>query len=162
MKINRQDIRAALRGFLELLESTDKQASIELLELWLGQLVFLQHFVGEIEAEADDSAYKPTRDYTYWKRLIAEQFTSLGYYNIPPTAPLPTSVSELVGDAVDDLADIALDISECLQRWENLGEENALWYFRFSYETHWGTHLRNLEIYLHSLHYNGNNNRARQ
>jgi hypothetical protein len=132
MKIEHQDIRLALLGFLELLENAeDQQPKIETLELWLGQLAFLQHFIGDIP---DDNASLtlPTRDDAHWRKLIGENFPGFG-------------------SSVDDLAEIAVEISECVQRWEHAGENSALWYFKVGYQAHWGIHLRNLQTYLHNL-----------
>lgn len=148
MEIDRQDIRLALRGFLELLESADQQAKIETLELWLGQLAFLQHFIEDIPPEDTLSAL-PARDTAHWTKLIATHFPSLGNYN--PTISAETSDFDLsTGSSVDDLAEIAAEISECVQRWEIYGENHALWYFRAGYQTHWEKRLRNLQRYLHN------------
>jgi hypothetical protein len=153
MKIDRQDIHAALLGFLELLENTDKQASLEILELWLGQLAFLQHFVGNILDDGREYAASMDRDHARWRKLLGEQFPGLGSYDIPTAISAQISASETAaGDPVGDLAEIAAEISECVKRWENAGEEDALWYFRSSYQVHWGTRVRNLQIYLHHFH----------
>lgn len=145
MKIERQDIRAALLGFLELLESTDKQASIEILELWLGQLAFLQHFVDDIADDENHISVRPANEYARWRDILEMKFPTWGYYDIPTTHP------SQIGDAIDDLVDIASEVSECLRRWEQAGSDEALWYFKFSYQRHWGAHLRNLQTYLHNL-----------
>jgi len=161
-RINHQVIRRALFGFLELLESVDKQANIEILELWLGQLAFLQHFIGDIP-EADSEYSASAHDYARWKKLIGEQFPGLGYYNIPAALPVQIGASEIpVGDSIDDLAEIAVEISECLQRWEHAGENNALWHLRFRYQAHWGTRLRNLQTYLYNLSVKDRNTAARR
>ena len=148
MEIDQQDIRLALRGFLELLESADQQAKIETLELWLGQLAFLQHFIENIPPD-DKLPTLPARDTAYWAKLIATHFPTLGNYNI--TVSAETDAFDLsTGNAVDDLAEIAAEISECIQRWESYGENHALWYFRVGYQTHWEKRLRNLQHYLHN------------
>jgi hypothetical protein len=162
IKIDGTRIRAALRGFLELLESTDKHANVELLELWLGQLAFIQHFIGDVQEDGKSSP-PPVRDYTHWRKLIAEQFPVLGYYSIPDAIPLQTSASGIsVGDAVDNLVEITAEIAECVWRWENNGENDALWYLRFSYQTHWGTQLRHLQAYIHNLPVRDRNKPARR
>lgn len=145
MKIEQQDIRAALCGFLELLESTDKQASTELLELWLGQLAFLQHFAGDFTGDSQVFV-QPLHDHVRWRNLIVEQFAELGHYKLPAAAHTHTD------DPVDDLARIAEAVSECLRRWEHTDGNHALWYFRVSYQDYWGTHLRSLQAHLHHLH----------
>lgn len=163
IKIDGTRIRAALRGFLELLESTDKHANVELLELWLGQLAFIQHFIGDVHYEDSKSSPPPARDYARWRKLIAEQFPVLGYYSIPGAVPLQMAASEIsIGDALDDLAEIAGEVVECVWRWENNGENDALWYLRFSYQAHWGTHLRNLQAYIQNLPVRDRNKSARR
>ncbi len=145
MEIDRQDIRLALRGFLELLESADQQAKIETLELWLGQLAFLQHFIDDIPAN-DKLFDLPAHDTAHWMKLIATHFPSLGN-DIPATISGDFDLS--TGNAVEDLAEIAAEIFECVQRWEIYGENHALWYFKVGYQTHWERRLRNLQRYLH-------------
>jgi hypothetical protein len=153
VNIDRVRIRAALRGFLEMLENVDNPESVEMLEMWLGELAFLQHFVGEVKGEDNKYLGPPVQDQARWQKLIGEQFPALGHYNVPMTNAAQTISSGLLTrDAATDLADIASEISECLHRWENVGENHALWYLQCSYQEHWETHLRNLQIYLHDLH----------
>ena len=84
--------------------------------------------------------------------MIGNRFPSLGYYNIPSTISVNVGEAEMhTGDALDDLADIANELSECVWRWQNNSENDALWHFRFSYETHWRSHLRSLQLYLQAL-----------
>jgi len=56
-----------------------------------------------------------------------------------------------MADAADDLEDIRSEMSETAWRWENIGPADAAWYFRFSYEHHWGRHLQGLRSYVHAL-----------
>jgi hypothetical protein len=53
------------------------------------------------------------------------------------------------GDPIDDLADIVGDFRDVIWRHENVGPEEALWYFHF--QAHWGRRLRELSLYLHAL-----------
>jgi len=55
----------------------------------------------------------------------------------------------MTGDAIDDLADIYGDLIGVSWLWENSGEADAVWHFRFGYQTHWGRHLLDLRSYLH-------------
>ncbi len=142
MKVEPQDIRAALRGFLELLESTDRQVSIELLELWLGQLAFLQHFVDQCVTDCD-LLLEPLHNHAYWRKRIAEKFPAFGAYDISAT-----DLAQLASP-LDDLTEIAVEIAECLHRWDVAGDSAALWYFQFRYQSHWGMRLQNLQAYLH-------------
>ncbi|WP_229908336.1 DUF5063 domain-containing protein [Comamonas sp. JC664] len=81
---------------------------------------------------------------------LAVLFPDLGLYNEVLNIVAPVGELEPgVGDALDDLTDIAVDMHRFLHQWETTGEEAALWHFRFSFETHWGRHLRGLQLYLH-------------
>jgi hypothetical protein len=79
---------------------------------------------------------------------ISARFPALGYYGRADPKEVPGEA--LVGDAIDDIMDIANDLKEVLWRWDRLGPDDAHWYFRFLYQIHWGAHLRDLAYYLHS------------
>ena len=53
-----------------------------------------------------------------------------------------------VGDAVDDIADIAMDLDDVLCRWTE-SPDDALWHFVHGFNAHWGEHLRALQLYLY-------------
>jgi hypothetical protein len=53
-----------------------------------------------------------------------------------------------IGDALDDLGDIILDMREVVWLADNIGLEDAHWSFRLQF-FHWGTHARDLLRYLH-------------
>ncbi len=57
----------------------------------------------------------------------------------------------LVGDAIDDLVDIVLDLQSSVWLFDNGHINDAHWHFRFSYEHHWGEHLQGLRLHLHEL-----------
>ena len=61
----------------------------------------------------------------------------------------------MVGDAVDDITDIVGDLSEALWRYTAVGPDDAHWYFRFSYETHWGRYLHDLRSYIYAKQFYG-------
>lgn len=133
MNVTPRHIRSALLGFLELLESPDRQ-SLELLEMWLGQLAFLQHFIGEVSMDENAPSFPLVRNHSYWTKTAGEHFPSL------------------TGQPLDNLAEIAVEICVCLQHWESVSEEQALWYYQSSYQTKWGIRLRSLQSYLHNRH----------
>jgi len=56
-----------------------------------------------------------------------------------------------VGDAIGDLADIVLEMRAVAWLWDHVGEADALWQLHFGFETHWGTHLRSLQWFVHAL-----------
>lgn len=58
------------------------------------------------------------------------------------------------GWGLDDLVDIAVDLTEVLWLIDHHREADAIWEFRWGYENHWGDHLHVLR-YLHKLLYWG-------
>lgn len=64
-------------------------------------------------------------------------------------SPKWRGVAESRGEGRDDISDIVLDLKEVLWYFENTSKDNALWYFENSYKSHWGRHLRELQLYLH-------------
>jgi hypothetical protein len=154
MKIDRQEIHSTVLNFLELLENGESEISteVEFLELALDTLALVSHFLGDFAESEQAFPEAPNRDYRRWRELIGKRFPSLGYYNIPSKISVSIGETELLtGDAVDDLADIANELSEFAWRWQHNSEEDALSHFRFSYESHWKSHLRSLQLYLHAL-----------
>jgi hypothetical protein len=154
MKIDRQELYSSTLSFLEFLENGDSNSAIEAeaLELALDKLALISHFVGDVPDDEKEYSEAPDRDYSRWRELLGKRFPSLGYYNIPSTISINIGEAEIhTGDALDDLADIANELSEFVWRWQNNSENDALWHFRFSYESHWESHLRSLQMYLHAL-----------
>ncbi len=91
----------------------------------------------------------PDKDFQKYFMLIGQRFPELGYY--PSASPSdPMSDKSSLGDAIDDLTDIAGELQEAVWLHENVSPQEANWHFRFSYETHWGEHLRNVLTYLKS------------
>lgn len=81
---------------------------------------------------------------------IATRFPMLGLYPNPDPAVIEGDV--LIGDAINDLADIAYDMSSVVWFWENVSEAEARWYFRLLY-FHWSAHLVSVRRYLHEIIY---------
>jgi hypothetical protein len=86
-----------------------------------------------------------------WKDLyekLGKRFPEMGLYPaVDPTGALGGDAG--VGDAIDDLADLTLDMREVVWLAENVGIDDAQWMFRLQY-LHWGTHARELANYLHA------------
>jgi hypothetical protein len=99
---------------------------------------------------SDDDRDAERIDYNVAYAEISRRFPELGIY--PSTDPLDIEDDRvLVGDAVDDAADIALDLAEALWHWRHVGEEDAAWHIHFGFRTHWGQHLLDLRRHLHAL-----------
>jgi hypothetical protein len=154
MKIDRQEIYSSALNFLELLKKGDSNipAETESLELALDKLALIYHYVGDVSDDENEYSKSYNREYFRWREIFGRRFPNLGYYNIPSTISVKIGEAEIhTGDALDDLADIATELSEFIWRWQNNSENNALWHFRLSYEIHWGSHLRSLQMYLNAL-----------
>ncbi|WP_442846586.1 DUF5063 domain-containing protein [Leeuwenhoekiella sp. H156] len=57
----------------------------------------------------------------------------------------------LTGDAIDDLSDLIIDLSEVAWRLQNTSLDDALWYFNTLMRVHSEEHLLNLLGYLKAL-----------
>ena len=97
-----------------------------------------------------DNSETAREPYDVWRARAVAAFPGFGYYNA--TQPVSEKVGEgelVVGDAIDDLADIAADLDHVLHLWPR-SPELALWEFQESFAAHWGLHLRSLQLYLQS------------
>jgi len=148
--MTRQDILQAVRDFLAVL---DEQVLVEdrerALRVALDRLALAYHFT---EALTDDatSPDAPDVDGVKLRKRVESCFPELGYYNEALHITRHLGESALgIGDAIDDLVDIATELRQVLHHWENTSEAAALWHFRFGFEVHWGLHLRGLQRYLH-------------
>ena len=80
--------------------------------------------------------------------IVRQRFPDFGLYAVAD--PLsPVDDEPLTASAIDDLGDIINDLFEAVDTYETLGPDDAHWIFRFSYQSHWGAHLRRLAVYLH-------------
>ena len=153
MHISRNDIHQIILEYLDLIK--DGRESIEenlnALEIVLDKLALARHFV-EYTFDGNDYSDSPRFDYSHLRELAAKQFPSLGYYNIPDTICEKVGETEIIiGDAIDDIADILGDLQELIWRWENNSPDDALFHFEITYDSHWGMHLRDLQHYLYHL-----------
>ncbi|NKJ42690.1 DUF5063 domain-containing protein [Novosphingobium sp. SG720] len=141
---------SAINAYLALLnEKPEKEASrlAKLCEV-LDALPVEYHRAPNVEPDTlDVSASVPYEPFAI--RALAS-FPELGHYAV--VDPLEGVDQEVIlGDAIDDLADIARDLSGVLLLIEKGAINDAIWDFRFGYETHWGVHLHQLRSYLHSI-----------
>lgn len=143
-------LSTAIRRFLALIEpdTVDGAERVERLKRSLDEIAFLSHGV-RYEFDGRDYPDSPREEYDVLRKKAAERFPDFGFYNLPGSVTNEIAQSELhVGDAIDDIADIARDLGEVVWRLENTSVDDALWYFVHSYTTHWSVHLRNLQWYL--------------
>ncbi len=137
----------AIRRFLSLLDQGEP-ISEETLAYALDALALAYHDT-PLGKPSGIKTEPPQGDYKSVRRRVEGLFPDLGLYGIADPMKVPNEEA-LVGDAMDDISDIALDLTEVLWRWQNLGADDAHWHFRFGYQTHWGRHLHELRFYLHA------------
>lgn len=147
------EIRAELQAFVARLDEPagDEDEDREALVQALDRLALVMHFV---TFTFDDREHPdpPERDDATMRPRVEERFPWLGHYNV--ALDVSTSIGEGtcgVGDGVDDVMDIAHDLTDVLWRWEHTSEADALWHLEFSFTHHWGEHLRELQLYLWKL-----------
>lgn len=142
---------AAILAYLELLKDEPGDESVRLNRLAeaLDRLVIEYHRAPDVEPDVVD-VESPTISYQPLAKRAAASFPELGLYgDVDPQDGLDQEIS--LGDAIDDLADIARDLTEVLWHLDNVGVNDAIWMFRFGYQTHWGRHLHDIRRYLHSV-----------
>jgi len=137
----------AIRGFLGLLDQGEP-VSDEALARALDDLASAYHDTPHGQP-SDEPADPPRDDYKSVRRKAESLFPGLGLYGIADPLEVPNKKA-MVGDAIDDITDIARDLGEVVWRWQVLGADDANWHFRFGYQTHWGRHLHELRFYLHA------------
>jgi tRNA A-37 threonylcarbamoyl transferase component Bud32 len=121
------------------------------LSLALDRVALAMHSI-EYRFDVRDHPYPPQRDYQELRALVQKRFPVLGAYNIAESTTTKLGDSScIVGDAVDDVADIAGDLLDVEWRWKHTSAEDALWALKESFLHHWGEHLRCLQLYLHRL-----------
>ena len=97
----------------------------------------------------NDPADAPEGAYETLYAEAASRFPMLGDY--PSADPIDLEDQDiLVGDAIDDISDIASDLSEALWWWDRCGDSAGAWWVRFNFQAHWGRHLFDLRRHVHA------------
>ena len=147
------EIRRTIEAYVEIVESPALTAEERLAQL-PAVLDSLAVAVRNITFEFDETDYpeEPRRDYQATYQAVGRHFPSLGYYNVAGSITQEIGESKvLLGDGIDDIVDILLDLKEVLWRFDNTSADDALWELNQGYKHHWGLHLRELQLYLHVL-----------
>ena len=143
-------IRHAIGRFMGQLDRdpADGENGLRSLALALDHLVAVYFETEDIEPGEDGEA--PAKDSSEFFKRASQAFPELGLYPYADPGGEPGEEDCLVADAIDDIGDIAGDLSEVLWYLDNGSAANAIWEFRFGYQHHWGNHLHGLRNYLHS------------
>jgi len=148
-----QALRRLVTAFLVLLREgcgTPEQDE-RILERLLDAIAAARHAVA-YTFDAGEHPEPPEWPYEERRALVAQRFPRYGHYNV--ASPVSERVGDgncNVGDALDDIADIAGELADVEWCWEHTSEADALWRFENGFQFHWGQHLRELQSYLCAL-----------
>ena len=145
------NVKTAIQDYLNVITSNEdgETERIQKLILCLDELAVLSN---KVDYTFDERDYPdpPERDYKALRDCIGKLFPSLGFYNSPSDISEEVGKSAIaIGDAIDDMADIAGDLKEVVWRFDNTSENDALFHLQLYFRSHWGMHLRSLQLYLH-------------
>jgi hypothetical protein len=104
------------------------------------------------DGEGDDA---PRRSDEELRPALGARFPEFGYYR--SVAPLRDDGSlgfedePTLGDAIDDLLDIVHELQRASWYRRHRGEHAGAALLAWSFDVHWGQHLRDLQGYLHFL-----------
>jgi hypothetical protein len=91
-------------------------------------------------------------DYNDLRKELSKSFKDLSYYHsVLNLLKVHEKPDQAMGDAMDDLCDIVMDVTESEQAFLANDESNGLWSLRFSFDTHWAEHLIAIKAYLLNL-----------
>jgi hypothetical protein len=110
------DVRAAIENYLAVLATRDDDGADKIDELIvsLDDLARVSHQV-KFTFDKRDYSDPPPRDYKALRDDLTKLFPTLGYYNIALDISDKIDKSTLsVGDAIDDIADIASDLNKVI------------------------------------------------
>ena len=144
-----------IRDFLSGVDDTSQSES-DSIDALIAALDGLAVSIHAVRFESDETDYPepPTQDHKATWQRVAARFPKFGYYNSPLDISEKIAETTLaVGDAVGDVAEIYDDLQEVLWRFENTSQADALFHFQLGFRTHWGRHLRELQLYAHDLHW---------
>jgi hypothetical protein len=153
--VDRDEIKNRIRAFLylfeeDLSENTEEERLISL-GLALDELAVASHFV-TYTFDNRDYPLAPERSYDEMRKNVIARFAGLGPYNLAgSTTESIGSEDCIVGDSIDDMADIANELYAVEWYWHHTSVDDALWHFEDGYAHHWGDHLRCLQLYLYRL-----------
>jgi len=145
----RDDISTAIRNYLNVLQGKGAPTLYDLAKA-LDELVSTYHRVPDVEPDTSDGSAAPQNDEKPIIDAANAAFPVLDWYAL--VEPEDGQEQEIgMSIAVGDLAEIASDLLEVLWLFENASHNDAVWEFRFGYQTHWGRHLHEIRTYLHGL-----------
>jgi len=149
--MNNDAIKQTAEQYLNLVRNGagSIEESENLLIRLLDQLAYQLHFISFTFDDRDLPEPTDSKEFMFPDQ-VRHVFPNLSYYHaIAPVSNHQADPEHLDGDALDDIVDIARDLDEFIKRWPN-SQADALWHLEYTYSSHWGEHLRNLQLYLYA------------
>jgi hypothetical protein len=145
----RANIDAAIRTYLDVLHGKRGRELYDLASA-LDHLVMTYHNTDSVTPDTVEASPAPRVDEKPIIDAASTAFPDLGWYAlVDPEEGQDQEIGMSI--AVGDFAEIAADLEEVLWLFENASHNDAVWQFRWGYQFHWGRHLHELRLYLHSL-----------
>lgn len=117
-------------------------------------LVKIYDLFFEINYEFDDTDYGEfeTTQLTDIRSNIESNFKNFGLYKTLVDIQNINDISTCaIGDAIDNLSDITIDLSEIKWRLENNSINDGLWFFELCFRSHMQQHILSLLNYMKNL-----------
>jgi len=114
-------------------------------------LISIYSLYFEIQYEYDNTDFEEYYDIKYVniRKNIESNLPDFGYYTIAlDLMDINNKDNMAIGDAIDDLSDIILDLLQIKWRMENNSQNNGLWYFELIFSGHTQQHIIDLLKYL--------------
>jgi hypothetical protein len=144
----RKAIETAIYRYLSLFEPANTAATLRDIAMALDDLVRVYFETREVEPDTSDGPDAPPIDEEVFGRNAARFFDNddIIWMIDPEGGPDQEAMCTF---ATSELAEIAGDLAKVLWAFENGSEADAIWEFRFGYQTHWGYHLHRVRHFLH-------------
>jgi hypothetical protein len=140
-------VRDAVETVLRVIEAPPPDAHDALVAA-LDQLLAVSHGVS-FEFDATPYDDPPHLAYDSARQLVTARFPDLGLYNVPAAVTRDVGTTDvLVGDAVDGLADIFLELRDVEWRFRCTSAADALWHLEDALRLHLAAHIRWLQVYF--------------
>jgi Domain of unknown function (DUF5063) len=149
---------AAAEAFLSLVDSSDTLPRAQLvrdlersiLDLYVAALALAP---GEPDAELEPATRMTDREWRALYERLSDQLAEFDSYSLV-FDPFEIGSEPVVGSLADDLADIYRDVAEGLASFRDGDVDEAVWQWRFGFDSHWGQHAAQALPALHALRRN--------
>ena len=128
-------------GFQNNVIENDKEKALE------KNLINIYSLYFEIKFDFDEAEYTDFEDLDYneIRKNVESNFKDFGFYKMILNINDIDNLKDCgLGDAIDDLSDVIIDLTEIKWRIENNSLEDGLWFFEFIFRSHTQQHIIDL------------------